>query len=41
VDMAPFHNFEGQIPDEIVQELATIRAGIIDGSIDTGWHPSG
>jgi basic membrane protein A len=41
VDMAPFHNFEGQIPDEIVQELATIKAGIIDGSIDTGWHPSG
>jgi basic membrane protein A len=38
VDMAPFHDFEGQIPDEIVQELETIRAGIIDGSIDTGWE---
>jgi basic membrane protein A len=38
VDMAPFHDFEDQIPDEIVQELETIRAGIIDGSIDTGWE---
>jgi basic membrane protein A len=38
VDMAPFHDFEGEIPDEIVQELETIRAGLIDGSIDTGWE---
>jgi basic membrane protein A len=38
VGMAPFHDFEGEIPDEIVQELDTIRAGIIDGSIDTGWE---
>jgi basic membrane protein A len=38
VGMAPFHDFEGQIPDEIVQELETIKAGIIDGSIDTGWE---
>jgi len=41
VDMASFHDFEGQIPAEIVSELEAIRAGIIDGSIDTGWHPSG
>jgi len=38
VDMAPFHDFEDQIPDEIVAELDTIRAGIIDGTIDTGWE---
>jgi basic membrane protein A len=38
VDMAPFHDFEGEMPDEIVQELETIRAGLIDGSIDTGWE---
>jgi basic membrane protein A len=38
VDMAPFHDFEGEIPDEVVQELEAIRAGLIDGSIDTGWE---
>jgi basic membrane protein A len=38
VDMAPFHDFEGEIPDEVVQELETIRAGLIDGTIDTGWE---
>jgi len=38
VDMASFHDFEGQIPAEIVTELEAIRAGIIDGSIDTGWE---
>lgn len=38
VDMAPFHDFEGEIPAEIVTELETIRAGLIDGSIDTGWE---
>ncbi len=37
VGMAPFHDFEGQIPDDIVQELNEITLGIIDGSIDTGW----
>jgi basic membrane protein A len=38
VGMAPFHDFEGQIPDEIIQEIETIKAGVIDGSIDTGWE---
>jgi len=37
VGMAPFHDFEDQIPDEIVQELEAIQQGIIDGTIDTGW----
>jgi len=37
VGVAPFHDFEGQIPDEIVQDLETIKQGIIDGTIDTGW----
>ena len=38
VGYAPFHDFEGQFPDDIVQELDTIKAGLIDGSIDTGWE---
>ncbi len=37
VGYAPFHDFEDQIPDEIVQELEAIQQGIIDGTIDTGW----
>jgi basic membrane protein A len=38
VGLAPFHDFQDQIPDEIQQELNRITLGIIDGSIDTGWE---
>jgi len=38
VGMAPFHDYEGQIPEEIVADLEEIRLGIIDGTIDTGWE---
>ncbi|MDH4207467.1 MAG: BMP family ABC transporter substrate-binding protein [Anaerolineae bacterium] len=38
VGLAPFHDFEDQIPEEIAQELNKIALGIIDGSIDTGWE---
>jgi basic membrane protein A len=38
VGMAPFHDFEGQIPAQIVADLEEIRLGIIDGTIDTGWE---
>jgi basic membrane protein A len=34
VDLAPFHDFESQISAELVAELAAVRAGIIDGSIN-------
>lgn len=34
VDIAPFHDFESQISAEMLAELAEIRAGIIDGSIN-------
>ena len=34
VDLAPFHDLDGAVPDELKAELATIRAGIIDGTID-------
>lgn len=37
VAMAPFHDYENQIPDSIKQKLETIKQGIIDGSVDTGW----
>lgn len=37
VDLAPFHYFEGNLTDELRQELETIRTGIINGAIATGW----
>lgn len=33
VDLAPFHDMDTLVPDELKAELAAIRAGIIDGSI--------
>ena len=35
VDIAPFHSFEGKIPEKLLAELKEVRAGIIDGSIKT------
>ncbi len=37
VGLAPFHDFDAQIPDSVKNELALIKAGIINGSIKTGW----
>lgn len=34
VDLAPFHDMEDDVPDELKQELEAIRQGIIDGSIN-------
>jgi len=36
VDLAPFHDMDDLVPDALKAELATIRAGIIDGSINVG-----
>lgn len=36
VGIAPFHEFEDQVPDNLMQELDEIRQGIIDGSISLG-----
>ncbi len=33
VGIAPFHNFEGSVSDTLADELETVKAGIIDGSI--------
>jgi basic membrane protein A len=37
VGIAPFHDLADRVPAEVVTELETIRQGIIDGTIDTGW----
>ncbi len=33
VGIAPFHDFEGEVPEELVSELDTLREGIIAGDI--------
>jgi len=37
VQMAPYHDFENRIPDSIKMEIENIKAGIINGTITTGW----
>jgi basic membrane protein A len=37
VGLAPFHDYEDQIPDELKQEIDDIIEGIKAGEIDTGW----
>ena len=32
--LAPFHDFEDQVPQELKDQLETIRQGIIDGTIE-------
>ncbi|GIK58415.1 MAG: hypothetical protein BroJett015_40780 [Chloroflexota bacterium] len=39
VGLAPFHDFENQISQEIKDKLAEIDAGLQDGSISTGYIP--
>jgi basic membrane protein A and related proteins len=36
VDLAPFHDFDAQVSEEMKTELQEIKAGIIDGSIPVG-----
>jgi basic membrane protein A len=38
VGLAPYHDFEGQIPDELTQEIDAIIEGIKSGEISTGWE---
>jgi basic membrane protein A len=35
--LAPYHDFEGEIPAELDAEVQDIVAGIIAGEISTGW----
>jgi basic membrane protein A and related proteins len=37
IEIAPFHDYDTMIPDSIKNELNSIRAGINNGSIHTGW----
>jgi len=37
VGLAPYHDYDELIPDSIKIEVDKIKAGIIDGSISTGW----
>lgn len=37
VGLAPYHDFEGEIPAELDAEVQEIVQGIIAGDIDTGW----
>ena len=37
--LAPFHDFEDKIPQEVKDKLAEIEAGLADGSVTTGYNP--
>lgn len=39
VGLAPFHDFDSQVPQEVKDKLAEIDAGLKDGSIATGYTP--
>lgn len=41
VGLAPFHDFEAQIPQEIKDQISTVDQGLRDGSISTGYNPGG
>mgnify|MGYP000963404852 FL=1 len=37
--LAPFHDFEDKVSQEIKDKLDEIRTGIADGSVSTGYQP--
>jgi basic membrane protein A len=39
VGLAPFHDFDSQISSEIKGRLAEIEAGLLAGSLATGYNP--
>ncbi len=39
--LAPFHDFDAEIAQDIKDRLAEIDAGLADGSIETGYNPGG
>jgi basic membrane protein A len=41
VGLAPFHDFESQVPQEVKDQLAEIEQGLKDGTISTGYNPGG
>ena len=41
VGLAPFHDFDDKIPQDVKDLLETTKAGLLDGSISTGYNPGG
>ena len=41
VGLAPFHDFDSTVPDEIKTQLEEIDAALQDGSLETGYVPGG
>lgn len=37
VGLAPFHAYEGAVPESLSSDLDAVRQGIINGEIGTGW----
>jgi basic membrane protein A len=37
VGLAPFHDFDAEISDDIKAQLDEITTGVLDGSISTGY----
>jgi basic membrane protein A and related proteins len=37
--LAPFHDFDSLIPQSIKDRLAEISAGLLNGTISTGYNP--
>ncbi len=41
VGLAPFHDHDAAVPQEVKDLLETTNAGLLDGSISTGYNPGG
>ncbi len=41
VGLAPFYDYDADVPQELKDALAEVQQGIIDGSISTGWPVEG
>jgi basic membrane protein A len=39
VGLAPYHDFEAEIPDDLKAEVAAIQEAIVAGELSTGWPP--
>jgi basic membrane protein A len=37
VGQLPLHDFEDEVPEELLAELETVRANLVDGSLSTGY----
>ena len=37
--LAPFHDFDGDVPDDVKALLEELDAGLKDGSVSTGYAP--